>query len=131
MSSQTFSTFSEVGMIDARGQNGIITLPLTTDIPYRILTLKDIYGAAAVSSITLTTQGADVFEDGTTSRLLNNPDRRPEPETADKIYAATGGLVSANDFFNHTSVRVSVEGPVGTGNMVATKVRDRPARTPR
>ena len=71
MSSQTFSTFSEVGMIDARGQNGIITLPLTTDIPYRILTLKDIYGAAALSSITLTTQGADVFEDGTTSRLLN------------------------------------------------------------
>ena len=71
MSSQTFSTFSEVGMIDARGQNGIITLPLTTDIPYRILTLKDIYGAATVSSITLTTQGADVFEDGTTSRLLN------------------------------------------------------------
>jgi hypothetical protein len=58
-------------MIDARGQNGIITLPLTTDIPYRILTLKDIYGAATVSSITLTTQGADVFEDGTTSRLLN------------------------------------------------------------
>jgi hypothetical protein len=71
MSSQTFSTFSEVGMIDARSQNGIITLPLSTDIPYRILTLKDIYGAAAVSSITLTTQGADTFEDGTTSRLLN------------------------------------------------------------
>ena len=71
MSSQTFSTFSEVGMIDARSQNGIITLPLSTDIPYRILTLKDIYGAAALSSITLTTQGADVFEDGTTSRLLN------------------------------------------------------------
>ena len=71
MSSQTFSTFSEVGMIDARSQNGIITLPLTTDIPYRILTLKDIYGAAALSSITLTTQGADLFEDGTTSRVLN------------------------------------------------------------
>lgn len=71
MSSQTFSTFSEVGMIDARSQNGTITLPLSTDIPYRILTLKDIYGAAAVSSITLTTQGADTFEDGTTSRLLN------------------------------------------------------------
>ena len=71
MSSQTFSTFSEVGMIDARSQNGTITLPLSTDIPYRILTLKDIYGAATVSSITLTTQGADVFEDGTTSRLLN------------------------------------------------------------
>ena len=71
MSSQTFSTFSEVGMIDARSQNGIITLPLTTDIPYRILTLKDIYGASVASSITLTTQGADVFEDGTTSRILN------------------------------------------------------------
>jgi len=71
MSSQTFSTFSEVGMIDARSQNGTITLPLTTDIPYRILTLKDIYGSASVSSITLTTQGADVFEDGTTSRVLN------------------------------------------------------------
>ena len=71
MSSQTFSTFSEVGMIDARSQNGTITLPLTTDIPYRILTLKDIYGSASVSSVTLTTQGADVFEDGTISRVLN------------------------------------------------------------
>jgi len=71
MSSQTFSTFSEVGMIDARSQNGSITLPLTTDIPYRILTLKDIYGASAASSITLTTQGNDVFEDGSRSRILN------------------------------------------------------------
>ena len=70
MSAQTFSTFSEVGMLDARLKSGSITLPLTTDIPYRILTLKDIYGAAAYNTIILTTQGSDVFEDGATTRTL-------------------------------------------------------------
>jgi hypothetical protein len=73
MSSQNFSTFTEVGMIDARTLNGSITLPLTTDIPYRILTLKDIYGAVGVSTVTLQTQGSDTFEDGTTTRQLTNP----------------------------------------------------------
>ena len=71
MSAQTFSTFAEVGMIDARLKSGQITLPLTTDIPYRILTLKDIYGVSGFNIVTLNTQGADVFEDGTTSRTLD------------------------------------------------------------
>jgi len=71
MSSQTFSTFSEVGMIDARLRSGTITLPLTTTIPYRILTLKDIYGATGLSTTTIQTTAPDVFEDGTSTRILN------------------------------------------------------------
>ena len=71
MSGQTFSTFTEVGMIDARLQAGAITLPTTTSIPYRILTLKDVYGATTQSTVTIQTQAGDTFEDGTTSRALN------------------------------------------------------------
>ena len=71
MSGQTFSTFTEVGMVDARLQAGAITLPTTTSIPYRILTLKDVYGATTQSTVTIQTQAGDTFEDGTTSRALN------------------------------------------------------------
>ena len=57
-------------MIDTRSISGAITLPLTTQIPYRVITLKDIYGTAAVSSIIVTTQGTDVFENGLSSITL-------------------------------------------------------------
>ena len=70
--SALFSTFTEVGMVDARNRPGTLTLPLTTQIPYRTLTIKDIYGAANFSTITVQTQGPDVFEDGTTSKLLTD-----------------------------------------------------------
>ena len=71
MSGQTFSTFTEVGMIDARLKTGAITLPTTTSIPYRILTLKDVYGATSFSTVTISTQTGDAFEDGTTTRAIN------------------------------------------------------------
>ena len=70
--SALFSTFTEVGMVDARNRPGTLTLPLTTQIPYRTLTIKDIYGAAVFSTITVQTQGSDLFEDGTTSKLLTD-----------------------------------------------------------
>jgi len=44
---------------------------------------------------------------------------------------AANNRIDAAAFFALTGVRVSVEGTVGTGNLVATKVRVRPARTPR
>ena len=71
MSGQTFSTFTEVGMIDARLKTGAITLPTTTSIPFRILTLKDVYGATSFSTVTISTQTGDTFEDGTTTRSIN------------------------------------------------------------
>ena len=42
---------------------------------------------------------------------------------------AANNRIQLADFFALTGVRVSVEGTVGTGNLVATKVRVRPART--
>jgi hypothetical protein len=67
------STQTAVTMVDARINPGTITLPYTTAIPYRVLTIKDAYGAAINSTITLITQGSDKFEDGTTTKLLTNP----------------------------------------------------------
>ena len=66
----SISTATIVKMIDTRSISGAITLPLTTQIPYRVITLKDIYGTAAVSSIIVTTQGTDVFENGLSSITL-------------------------------------------------------------
>ena len=44
---------------------------------------------------------------------------------------AANERITQAQFFALTGVRVSVEGTVGTGNLVATKVRVRPVRTPR
>jgi hypothetical protein len=66
------STATAVTMLDVRAGSGAITLPLTTQIPYRVITIKDAYGAAALSSITINTQGTDVFENGASSITLTN-----------------------------------------------------------
>ena len=67
------STSTEIALIDARSNSGAITLPLTTQIPGRIITFKDTYGAGLYSTITLFTQGNDFFEDGTNQRTIANP----------------------------------------------------------
>ncbi len=68
----SMSTATAVTMLDVRAGSGAITLPLTTQIPYRVITIKDAYGAAALSSITINTQGNDVFENGASSITLTN-----------------------------------------------------------
>ena len=67
------STFSEIGLVDARASAGTLIVPKSTDIPGRIITFKDIYGAVANSTIALLTSTGDVFEDGTNYRTLTNP----------------------------------------------------------
>jgi hypothetical protein len=68
----SFSTFTEVGLLDTRPKAGTITLPLTTAIPGRLLTLKDVYGNAHNSTVTLALAGSDTFEGGATTLQLNN-----------------------------------------------------------
>ena len=71
--SGTVSTTTEVILVDSRIRSGTVTLPLSSQIPYRILTVKDAYGNANVSSITIQTQGSDTFENGATSLTLALP----------------------------------------------------------
>jgi hypothetical protein len=66
------STFTEVGLIDTRNNPGTITLPTTTSIPFRTITVKDIYGNFSKKALTLSTQFGDSFEDGATSKTFSN-----------------------------------------------------------
>ena len=68
-----FSTTSGVGVVDTRTRSGTITLPLTTQIPNRYLQIKDLYGSFGSSSLTLSTQLGESFDDRTTSKLLTDP----------------------------------------------------------
>jgi hypothetical protein len=47
-------------------------MPKTSDITNRIITFKDLYGAATNSSIILVTRSGDTFEDGTFSTFMSN-----------------------------------------------------------
>jgi hypothetical protein len=67
------STFAEVGIVDARESSGTLIVPSSRDIPGRVITFKDIYGATGNSTIALLTSTGDIFEDGTTYRTLQNP----------------------------------------------------------
>jgi hypothetical protein len=68
-----FSTTSGVAVVDTRTRPGTITLPLTTQIPNRYLQIKDLYGSFGVSSLTLSTQTGESFDDRTTSKILTDP----------------------------------------------------------
>ena len=65
------STTTSFTLLDSRVRPGTVTLPLTTTIPGRTLTLKDSTGAAGVSSVTLSTSGGETFEDGATTKIIN------------------------------------------------------------
>ena len=77
------STASEVVLVDARTRSGTVTLPTTSQIPYRILGFKDQYGAFSNSTFTLSTQTGQAFDDGTTSKTFSNA------FTSINLYAAT------------------------------------------
>lgn len=66
------SSFTEILAIDSRTMSGNVLLPLSTDIPQRIITIKDLYGNANISSITIKTQGSDIFDTGLTQSILSN-----------------------------------------------------------
>ncbi len=72
MASVFISSPAEVVIIDSRTRSGTVTLPLTNSIPYRILNFKDQYGTFSNSTLTLTTQNNETFDDGTTSKVFSN-----------------------------------------------------------
>ena len=72
MASVFVSSPSEVVLIDSRTRQGTLTLPLTNAIPYRVLNFKDQYGTFSNSTLTLSTQVGESFDDGTTSKTFSN-----------------------------------------------------------
>jgi len=50
---------------------GNITLPLSTSIPGRVITFKDVLGTFGSKTLTLNTTGSDTFEDGGVSKVLS------------------------------------------------------------
>ncbi len=71
--SGTVNPGTELILVDSRSQRGTVTLPLASANTNRRLTIKDAYGSANVSSITIQTGGSDTFENGATSMKLANP----------------------------------------------------------
>ena len=67
----SIDTSTDVVLVDTRTSTGSIQLPLTTDIPYRVFTIKDAYGSFGTNSLTVTTQGLETFEDGATTKIFN------------------------------------------------------------
>ena len=67
-----FSTTSQIAAVNTRIRSGVLTLPLTSANLYRQIMIKDLYGAFPASTLTLSTQLGDTFEDGTTTRILCN-----------------------------------------------------------
>jgi hypothetical protein len=63
-----------------------------SDIPGRIINIKDAYGTFTNSSLTVYTQGGEAFEDGTNFRVLNNSWEQLQVYTASTTrWYITGG----------------------------------------
>jgi hypothetical protein len=68
----SISSYTTVTMLDSRPAQITISVPKSTDITNRIITFKDLYGSASISTITLVTRSGDTFEDGTFSTIMSN-----------------------------------------------------------
>ena len=63
---------TDVALVDTRTTAGSIQLPFTSTIPYRVFTIKDAYGSFGINALTVTTQGSETFEDGSTSKVFSD-----------------------------------------------------------
>ena len=64
-----------VSLVDTTLASGVITLPYTTDIPYRCIMIKDFTGYTnkySTVTITMASGSLDTFETGLTSIVLSN-----------------------------------------------------------
>jgi len=68
----TISNNTIVSLIDTQTNSGTVLLPKTSDIPYRAILFKDLYGTFDTKPLTLNTQSPDVFEDGTSVKRFND-----------------------------------------------------------
>ena len=68
----TISSTTIVTLVDTQTNSGTIVLPKTSDIPYRAILFKDLYGTFDTKSLTLNTQSPDLFEDGTSVKTFND-----------------------------------------------------------
>ena len=69
--SVSLSTFTEVALVNTTSASGIIVVPPANSIPYRVVVFKDRLGTFQTNSLTLSTQGGNTFEDGTTTKIVN------------------------------------------------------------
>lgn len=72
MASVFISTPAQIVLIDSRTRSGTITLPVTNQIQYRVVSFKDQYGSFSNSTMTLSTQLGEAFDDGTTTKTFSN-----------------------------------------------------------
>jgi hypothetical protein len=60
-----------VVLVNTNTQRGTVLLPPTTEIPNRVLTIKDSAGNCSRSSCSISTSGPDLFEDGTNIKSIS------------------------------------------------------------
>ena len=61
---------TDLALINTTTNAGTITLPLSTSIPGRVITFKDITATFGRNTLTLNTTSPDTFEDGSVSKVL-------------------------------------------------------------
>ena len=66
------SNLTGVGLVNTATNPGTIQLPLVSSSPNRQLIFKDTYGNLSNNPLQFQTQGGDTFEDGTTTKKLQN-----------------------------------------------------------
>lgn len=62
---------TDLALINTTANAGTITLPLSTTIPGRVITFKDITATFGQNTLTLNTTSPDTFEDGATTKVLS------------------------------------------------------------
>lgn len=111
---------TEVALMDARTRSGILTLPLTSAIPNRMITVKDFFGMAQLSTISVLTTSPDVFDTGgTTIQLTNNLDSVTLIAGPNNRWAITEGTQRAAATITTLSTSI-IRGGIFAGSAIST-----------
>ena len=87
---------------------GTITLPLSSSIPGRVITFKDVLGTFGTNTLTLNTIGGDTFEDGGTTKLLSESYGYIQlVASASKWFILNGNQVNTIQVSTITSINIS------------------------
>jgi len=116
MATTWISTNTELGLINALTQS--LTVYLPNDAPQgKTLFVKDAAGNSVRSTITLTTQGADTFEDGSLIQTLNSA-----YESIQLNYSANKWYITGGTMFNTMSVSTLQAQTIQTSNLSSLNI---------
>ena len=110
-----------VVLVDSRVNSGIINLPTTSSEEGRNIIFKDEFGKFSQNTLTLSTDVANTFEDGSTTNLINQTRGYANIIGTNNIWYQVGGSESSEQYISSLNISsINLSNYISENNLQST-----------